>query len=1566
MGNTEFIGLLDGASNCPTSKRFNIEDMIKDATVEEITNKFRDECNRYPLSMSLDDVNGINIEFGQRDRLQRAKDNVSEDMNEIFTAGFCNPESYLQKLKEPRFQKYFNPTCDDTRSFDDVKTKNHCKFFLLYCYIAPYYSSQSEEAKDFLKELAKRCEEYHLEKIESYSLIIGMVFSFSVLEEIKYTKPDMVEKALKHMYNTLAGLKDGALKESCSDYSNKMEHILTQQRDFLVKLISDDQISESIKSLCVRILLQYGRVKGSGEDYLFALNAVNHFGFETNFTNDIQILSDSKAQSTQVAEEFKVEPSEGNPDFEIKLFTGFQNSPSNTDTIAFDMDQYYVYMKVGGKSFQKVGVENGIKVKAGLTYEKNSTELVDLKNHSVCVTPDFTLTRHVYYSEHPVRIWDSKTMALQEDHKLILKLKENQRNFDEDDWNKRIFEISDQEKLKDIITKSIRGSFRCLRKTPMFYDGTNLCVIATNYIKGDTENDQIQFQTMEKFFTIEIYDPSTFNFIKEIKLDFEKASSSNEGQEQQTQEQIEDLEELKENMFDERFETVNLAHNFKHITISYKKKLFVFDFETGKRLTDAISIPHKPDCFNRHDSRFWYVDRNNYEFTVASFKLIGFDAEGNSSYKLSDLETLISKRVRTEVKKASQNMEPLPKRGALSLLKRLTTGKSQYTQSSEQVENTDKNSKEVTSFLISAYLHNCLKKDSEIIQKFDKTDKNDAERKFELSLNLFRNRSWSISKDCFDQLLISLEHYKSCFSKKAESSEILAYQLMTVVKLANSALQSTIRLDISLDQIFQDHNKVNSFLKNIKHAMILINEGFSEQIEPGKPKFNEESYVVWQECHKIAQELQFLLLNLSSESSGNSLGDKISELISSIKSDKITSSHTVFLRYLGSPATLESVVNSKATKAQIEQLIELFKILIQRKTQKLVDVMNGAPKTFEELGQKKWKVLPSEIEYSTFEQNAEGFTYQFVKRVLIHIFSPFKAIYKAQQDDNAKKSKDIREKIESEMWMFNLLFDISSESNMSLYTKAGEVLKKAQKITEPHVDHQNKFDEKVSKSNTEAMKPYFELAHVLREILFDHNKCSNYCLILLLSIGSDSAQPERKSHFKAFMKACDLIQSYSKFQDIHSNNIIFKSERNRLMSEDLKTFETIQWLIGKFSSKLIKATSNFGDNEKILNSKLLQGGVDPAFYHKFSKETQKELDMVKELFGDNDPATEIPTETQELLDLLDSKEEHKEGSGNLIALFEWHFNKQSKSSEGPSTKEELQAITCVFVAMVKANDLCKEFSQCSAKVQNVPESEFAAKYAELDVLPEFRKLCRRWSSSHKIKSWMASKIKNSETDLVKKAKEKAETDKKVEEEKKAEEEKKTEEEKKEEPEEEEKIDTNIKKPEYDQEKVDKDLSTYKSKLLKSFSEYAEFILRLGTPPSWDQKINDRKVSTFASGKDIGGKRGLTKSKTKQPRKMKRKQTSLFMDKLNKKDDKDSCQGSILALFKMEINTKSLWEDMQKIYLNSYRRFIGLKLMSKSLSLSTGLEHFQTILNWFTYSIRPNPQKICHFTEDLPT
>lgn len=101
MGNAAIIQQLEGANNCPSAKKFDAEDVIKPHYLYPMFQKFKGETGVY-----VDDSISLNLLFDDIGKQQSSDDetnwrkNIVEELNELYTAGLCNPEFYEEKLKD--------------------------------------------------------------------------------------------------------------------------------------------------------------------------------------------------------------------------------------------------------------------------------------------------------------------------------------------------------------------------------------------------------------------------------------------------------------------------------------------------------------------------------------------------------------------------------------------------------------------------------------------------------------------------------------------------------------------------------------------------------------------------------------------------------------------------------------------------------------------------------------------------------------------------------------------------------------------------------------------------------------------------------------------------------------------------------------------------------------------------------------------------------------------------------------------------------------------------------------------------------------------------------------------------------------------------------------------------------------------------------------------------------------------------------------------------------------------------------------------------------------------------
>jgi hypothetical protein len=337
-----------------------------------------------------------------------------------------------------------------------------------------------------------------------------------------------------------------------------------------------------------------------------------------------------------------------------------------------------VYASVLNKGYFKYGLKDSAKVKMGLPYATHEENITGLR--PLCVVGDKIYVRDTENQQNPLIVLDKNTLEPLPEDQAVKNLNKNKRNFEEDDWNRPIFEVTDDQKLRNLITKSARGSFRCLTTSPIIFDGTHILVISTHYVINETERESIDYQTMEKFFTIEMYHPETMNYAGSIKLDLNMETDGKPNDLDQTQ--LEDLEELKEHIYDRKPASVVLAHNKRNIIIAYEKNMFVFDYSTGKRISDKIKLAHVPLSFNTHSSEFWSIDMLADDFTFSTYKVSGFGAKAESK-TIQNITSLFDTKSKEIAGQIESGTTKVPKRSTLNMLKGLSKSKSLYKNSKE-------------------------------------------------------------------------------------------------------------------------------------------------------------------------------------------------------------------------------------------------------------------------------------------------------------------------------------------------------------------------------------------------------------------------------------------------------------------------------------------------------------------------------------------------------------------------------------------------------------------------------------------------------------------------------------------------------------------------------------------------------------------------------------------------------------------------------------------------------------------------------------------------------------------
>jgi GTPase involved in cell partitioning and DNA repair len=128
------------------------------------------------------------------------------------------------------------------------------------------------------------------------------------------------------------------------------------------------------------------------------------------------------------------------------------------------------------------------------------------------------------------------------------------------------------------------------------------------------------------------------------------------------------------------------------------------------------------------------------------------------------------------------------------------------------------------------------------------------------------------------------------------------YEFMVLISLLNGALKSIEILDISLSNVLQENEEYSTFMQTLNKTMKVISE-ITENIDSLR---SDEMISIWKEVEKYSKSLNFIILNLSSDSN-TEIVNKINEMIEDLSNDKVKVAHSVFLKYLSMSTTLDSI-----------------------------------------------------------------------------------------------------------------------------------------------------------------------------------------------------------------------------------------------------------------------------------------------------------------------------------------------------------------------------------------------------------------------------------------------------------------------------------------------------------------------------------------------------------------------------------------------------------------------------------------------------------------------------------
>lgn len=100
MGNIELVKKMMRGNNCKSTKKFDLEDLIKKDYLSPMFDKFSSETGQY--HDKYETISNIYKDYNlctNSNSYDNFKNNLTKEMNEIYTAGFRNAEYLEQELK---------------------------------------------------------------------------------------------------------------------------------------------------------------------------------------------------------------------------------------------------------------------------------------------------------------------------------------------------------------------------------------------------------------------------------------------------------------------------------------------------------------------------------------------------------------------------------------------------------------------------------------------------------------------------------------------------------------------------------------------------------------------------------------------------------------------------------------------------------------------------------------------------------------------------------------------------------------------------------------------------------------------------------------------------------------------------------------------------------------------------------------------------------------------------------------------------------------------------------------------------------------------------------------------------------------------------------------------------------------------------------------------------------------------------------------------------------------------------------------------------------------------------
>jgi hypothetical protein len=544
------------------------------------------------------------------------------------------------------------------------------------------------------------------------------------------------------------------------------------------------------------------------------------------------------------------------------------------------------------------------------------------------------------------------------------------------------------------------------------------------------------------------------------------------------------------------------------------------------------------------------------------------------------------------------------------------------------------------------------------------------------------------------------------------------------------------------------------------------------------------------------------------------------------------------------------------------------------------------------------------------------------------------------------------------------------------------------------------------KENTDKEKPsskakshYTAFQKQLFDIIYISNKFLDYIHICMSSLASEKEHRMTSYLNNLCRKSINLLNDLGDFchADAKIENTELGVETAHCQTrEELTDFlmKFMIWSLSKIAHSFIKIkqpeqkTEEHDVNQNLLKSKILSGGIQNRFLSTFSKETCHTIENLATITGDSTLVKYLEKE-----EMIDEDEIYQaiinEGKDpavdRLIDLLQWNLLRRNPAAKAGGA-EGMTVSRCAFAANLALNqhdETCSYTNfvmmvdQLEMSLDMIDESATENQrnkelMEEIQSLGSVQGIFDRWAKASAMRIWLQDKRKDISNSIKKKAD--AEHRRKQEEEKllKENEMKNAEDIEKDTKEEndEETIDTTSKKSKVEpipQEELLKREKEQLKILVGKVIEKAELLVKLATPPSWDQPDNSTRTLRNIDGYNEEGDIKEENLTTKLQR-IKTIQASsgtiTSYENLSNKDIFNSCTSSVLATLQCTVSAKSIMKAIEDKYISAMNRYCGLKIMGELAQCFMSDQTKISCFNWFCSALRHNSNILAHYSDDL--